>query len=389
MTPTRWLCGAAVMTLALCGSFAGAQTPSACCKEHAKLEQCSYVVADLITYVGSEEQLIQSIMQVTGRQHWQEHGGCGKIDYFPVSHCLVVEQLPETQERLSAYLAALRHIAAKKENAALSGCCAAAPCCLPACCLTAAPCCTAAACSSKPCCATAACACPECQKGEACSCPNCKGCDACNCGKPKAACACPQCQKGESCACPNCKGCDACNCGKSKGCDACSKHAAARTQPKQYGHFIMDNVTINAMGVSAKIKRIRILYKGEGVDSDIAKCALTDGESEKKVDSSKLDTLIEKLSELLEKKTPTSMASPCLPGSAIGAAVGAVTGSAICPAACPLTSCTGISSMPTCAPCPTTATTATTNSATTWTRTFPTAAPAPPKPLPVECEEDD
>jgi len=44
---------------------------------------------------------------------------------------------------------------------------------------------------------------------------------------------------------------------------------------KQYGHFVVENVKVNAMGVSVTIKRIKIMYKGDGIDADVAKCGLT------------------------------------------------------------------------------------------------------------------
>jgi hypothetical protein len=43
---------------------------------------------------------------------------------------------------------------------------------------------------------------------------------------------------------------------------------------KQYGHFVLDNVKINAMGVSCAIKRVRFMYKGDGIDADAAKSVL-------------------------------------------------------------------------------------------------------------------
>jgi len=383
MTPNRWLCAAVVMASTLSGSFAGAQCPSGCCKENAKLVQRSYPVADLIKGVGTEQtcedKLIKTITRVIDPQCWQEHGGCGTISYCNSEHALVVHQTPEIHERLNAYLAALRHFTAKQERLATSDCCAAAPCCSAPCSAPKSECCTTAPCSAaKSGCCTAAPCCPApcttAKRGCCTAAPCClQACAA------TAACACPQCQKGEACSCPNCKDCAACNCGKSKTCDSCGKHAV-QAQPKQYGHFVMENVTINAMGVSARIKRIRVMYKGDGVDSDIAKCAMTNGESEKKVDTGKLDALIEKLSELLEKKMPTSMAAPCMPGSVIGAMVGAVAGSATCTAPCPMTSCSG-----SYAPCPSTA-------SAPWTcapAAAPTAAPVPPKPAPVECENED
>lgn len=65
---------------------------------------------------------------------------------------------------------------------------------------------------------------------------------------------------------------------------------------KQYGHFVLDNLRVNAMGVSCTVKRIRFMYKGDGIDADVAKCALTNGESEKKDLPKSVMDVLEKLS---------------------------------------------------------------------------------------------
>jgi hypothetical protein len=89
------------------------------------------------------------------------------------------------------------------------------------------------------------------------------------------------------------------------------------TQHKQYGHFVLDNVRVNAMGVSCTIRRIRMLYKGDGVDADVAKCAMTGGESEKKADVPKVLTdLLEKVSKAEGAPTaPTCTPAVCAPSS--------------------------------------------------------------------------
>jgi len=93
--------------------------------------------------------------------------------------------------------------------------------------------------------------------------------------------------------------------------------AAGRS--KQYTHFVLDNVKVNAMGVSCTIKRVRFMYKGDGIDADVAKCALTSGESEKKADVPKVLTdLLEKLDSGGASKTPkgeTSFESIGIPAS--------------------------------------------------------------------------
>jgi hypothetical protein len=90
---------------------------------------------------------------------------------------------------------------------------------------------------------------------------------------------------------------------------------------KQYGHFVLDNVRVNAMGVSCTIKRVRFMYKGDGIDNEVAKCALTGGESEKKADVPKVLTdLLEKISsggksdearEITPPKAGACYAVPC------------------------------------------------------------------------------
>jgi hypothetical protein len=122
---------------------------------------------------------------------------------------------------------------------------------------------------------------------------------------------------------------------------------------KQYGHFVLDNVNLNAMGVSCAIKRIRFMYKGDGIDNEVAKCALTNGESEKKTDVPKVLTdLLEKLEKSEGSKKPccsgcaptcTHASSGCctttLPtggvsGACIGNASGACVGACVGPT-CP------------------------------------------------------
>jgi hypothetical protein len=95
---------------------------------------------------------------------------------------------------------------------------------------------------------------------------------------------------------------------------------------KQYGHFVIDNIKVNAMGVSTTIKKIKFMYKGDGIEADVAKCALSNGDSERKGD---LDKLINQVTKLVEEKTegkkeklPEPKADvappPPLPGSGTG-----------------------------------------------------------------------
>lgn len=75
---------------------------------------------------------------------------------------------------------------------------------------------------------------------------------------------------------------------------------------KQYGHFVMDDVNVNAMGVNCTIKSIRFMYRGDGLDNEVAKCALTGGESE-----TKKNELPKSVTDLLEKLNQKDKPSCC------------------------------------------------------------------------------
>jgi hypothetical protein len=100
-------------------------------------------------------------------------------------------------------------------------------------------------------------------------------------------------------------------------CSVPAPPAKAKHKPrqKQYGHFVMDNLKINAQGVTCTVKRVRFMYRGDGIESDVAKCALTGGESEKK-------EVPPALAELLEKLQKADAPRACLGGTAAGALVG-------------------------------------------------------------------
>lgn len=79
---------------------------------------------------------------------------------------------------------------------------------------------------------------------------------------------------------------------------------------KQYGHFVMDDVKVNAMGVTCTVKSIRFMYRGDGIDNDVAKCALTGGESEVKKNE-----LPKSVTDLLEKLNQKDKQSCCASGA--------------------------------------------------------------------------
>jgi len=84
---------------------------------------------------------------------------------------------------------------------------------------------------------------------------------------------------------------------------------------KQYGHFVLDNVRVNAMGVTATVKKIKFMYKGDGIDGDVAKCYMTGGQSERKADAEKvLEEVGRLLDEKKEKKPeePKACPAPCV-----------------------------------------------------------------------------
>jgi hypothetical protein len=88
--------------------------------------------------------------------------------------------------------------------------------------------------------------------------------------------------------------------------------SAATGRSKQYTHFVMDNVRFKGEGYDCTIKRIRFMYKGDGIDADVAKCALTNGESEKKADVPKVLTdLLEKLDKGGARDAPRAENSAC------------------------------------------------------------------------------
>lgn len=52
-------------------------------------------------------------------------------------------------------------------------------------------------------------------------------------------------------------------------------------QENAYGHLVLDNVRVNAMGINCTIKRVRLMYKGDSNLADAAKSAVANGEAGK------------------------------------------------------------------------------------------------------------
>jgi hypothetical protein len=103
------------------------------------------------------------------------------------------------------------------------------------------------------------------------------------------------------------------------------------------------------MGVSTTIKKIKFMYKGDGIEADVAKCAMTNGDSERKGDLEKLINQLTQLVDEKKEKKPESSMVPALPDC------GCKTACEKCekgccsnkPATCPVTTCCP-------APCPST-----------------------------------
>jgi type II secretory pathway component GspD/PulD (secretin) len=57
-----------------------------------------------------EDQLIKLIRTTVAPQSWDDMGGPGRIDYYPLSMALVINQTPDVQEQIADLLAALRHL---------------------------------------------------------------------------------------------------------------------------------------------------------------------------------------------------------------------------------------------------------------------------------------
>jgi hypothetical protein len=102
---------------------------------------------------------------------------------------------------------------------------------------------------------------------------------------------------------------------------------AASGQPKQYGHFVLDNVRLNAMGISCTIKSVRLMYKGDGIITDAAKTAVANDGSEKKQE------LMDAVGSLLEQMGVVSKScGSCgnVSGTACSAPAGCVSGCGSC-----------------------------------------------------------
>jgi hypothetical protein len=77
----------------------------------------TYNVSDLVVKkprticsaaAGEEETLMRLITSTIAPRTWAAKGGTGTVDYFPLTHSLVIRQTPEVQEQVADLLAALR-----------------------------------------------------------------------------------------------------------------------------------------------------------------------------------------------------------------------------------------------------------------------------------------
>lgn len=111
-------------------------------------------------------------------------------------------------------------------------------------------------------------------------------------------------------------GVDACgNPCTSSGCCAVPAPAEAKPAlfqpPKQHFRFVLDNLTFRMGGEGeCKIKRIEFEYKGDGIEADVAKTALTAGNAESSATKAELGELTKLLERLIEAQTGQKVVKP-------------------------------------------------------------------------------
>ncbi len=71
---------------------------------------CCTLVRTPRTQKTLEDQLIKLIVHMIKPESWDEMGGSGTIDYFPLGKALVINQTPEIQEQVAELLASLRRL---------------------------------------------------------------------------------------------------------------------------------------------------------------------------------------------------------------------------------------------------------------------------------------
>jgi hypothetical protein len=259
MTRSRWWLFAPVLALAVASLTAPASPPSCGQKQcgttqatKSKWKQVTYSLNGVVSSEAGADLLIKTIKQTIRPKSWDGQGGRGTI-FYPqfegMRNCLVVHQTAAVHKQLASMLKGLEKLQATRE----AGCCEMSEHGIR----------VAADGIRRP-------------AREAGCCPPC-------CPSPVA----PASYSAAPAPLPGA--------------------ARPAQSAKQYGHFVLDNVKINAMGVSTTIKRVRFMYRGDGIEADVAKCALTGGESVK-----------------AEKETGTAT------GALIGAGAGALTGAPAC-----------------------------------------------------------
>ena len=78
----------------------------------------AYPVADLVGKEGqaSQEAVLIRLVKMVEPNTWDEQGGFGAIDYFPLGNSLVIRQSPETHEKIDKFLKDLRENVAKQKK---------------------------------------------------------------------------------------------------------------------------------------------------------------------------------------------------------------------------------------------------------------------------------
>lgn len=91
----------------------------ACCAEKGRFVRRIYPVADLLDPSEDEtpEHLIRVLCRTVAPKLWEETGGCGVVDFFPLAKALVVYHREEVHDQIAELLAELRSAVAEQTGA--------------------------------------------------------------------------------------------------------------------------------------------------------------------------------------------------------------------------------------------------------------------------------
>lgn len=78
----------------------------------------AYPVTDLIGKDGqaAPEAVLVRLVKMVEPNSWEDHGGWGGIDYFPLSSSLIIRQSPEVHEKIEKFLKELQETVAKQKK---------------------------------------------------------------------------------------------------------------------------------------------------------------------------------------------------------------------------------------------------------------------------------